>query len=638
MKKIVLVIIFLNFCFPFCWPVFAGKKAFLVGINKYPYASSSVQLFGCLNDVRMLKNILIKNYGFTEKEIKILVDENATRQNIISTFENWLIDGTRNGDLVIFYYSGHGSQVQDFNGDEADGKDEVFCPYDTVPVGGKNIITDDEMGVILRKLKGRDVVVIIDACHSGGLIRGVGNKIMALEETPARHVRYLPITGYEPTVQCRDIPCQDDIPSGLIFICACREDEPALEINDAEGWIGGFTNSLLQESKNVKITYRELFERTRKHMKAPPLSLPQTPQLIPLSGEKVNKLLIFQPIEEREEVSKPSEAVFIQQQGQMTQPGLSQSQQPTTATPAAQPAEKPGASVSTQVASPEPVEHDPGMVSQQSTAVESKLEETKKKSETLLVALESIEGATAAEVNEIREQLRRISYLKLVESGSYFDRLLRGKVVKGKFKIRVVNRIGDAFDIPEAKTIQDLVKNLMPSLEYAFIVKRLTQLKNPGSPFEVRAWVADEERQDFRVGELITFNVRSSKDCYIVMLNLDSNGNFDVIFPNKYYGNGKEFKAKAGITYTFPDEKMRKNSFLFQIQSPAGEEIIKVIATTKPLDLQKLGIDKFKFVFETNSQPKGPISFRRVVPIKAIAEELEKIEWSEDTVVIRTYE
>ena len=43
--------------------------------------------------------------------IKTLQDKNATRQNIIDTFQTHLIDSNASeDDVLLFYYSGHGGQ------------------------------------------------------------------------------------------------------------------------------------------------------------------------------------------------------------------------------------------------------------------------------------------------------------------------------------------------------------------------------------------------------------------------------------------------------------------------------------------------------------------------------------------------
>jgi hypothetical protein len=72
--------------------------------------------------------------------------------------DEWPVNGSRRGDTVVFYFAGHGSQVEDFNGDEHDGYDEVLCPYDMAPHGGRNLILDDDLGLWLQKLNGQRVL------------------------------------------------------------------------------------------------------------------------------------------------------------------------------------------------------------------------------------------------------------------------------------------------------------------------------------------------------------------------------------------------------------------------------------------------------------------------------------------------
>src|SRR3990172_7446394 len=71
------------------------KRALLVGIN---YEGLSKPLNGCINDVMKMKEVLISHYGFDEGEIKLLIEQSATRKNILDAFQSWLIDGTKPGD------------------------------------------------------------------------------------------------------------------------------------------------------------------------------------------------------------------------------------------------------------------------------------------------------------------------------------------------------------------------------------------------------------------------------------------------------------------------------------------------------------------------------------------------------------
>ncbi|KAI8554849.1 hypothetical protein RHMOL_Rhmol05G0128800 [Rhododendron molle] len=91
-----------------------------------------------------------------------------TKRNIRMAFQ-WLVQGCRSGDSLVFHYSGHGSQLRDMNRDEMDGYDETLCPldYDT-----EGMILDDEINAtIVRPLPhGAKLHAIIDACHSGTIL------------------------------------------------------------------------------------------------------------------------------------------------------------------------------------------------------------------------------------------------------------------------------------------------------------------------------------------------------------------------------------------------------------------------------------------------------------------------------------
>ena len=69
------------------------------------------------------------------------------------------------GDFFFVSYSGHGGQVPDVNGDEADKKDETWCLYD-------GQLIDDELYAELGKFKaGVRILVLSDSCHSGTVTR-----------------------------------------------------------------------------------------------------------------------------------------------------------------------------------------------------------------------------------------------------------------------------------------------------------------------------------------------------------------------------------------------------------------------------------------------------------------------------------
>jgi uncharacterized caspase-like protein len=104
-----------------------AKKALLVGINRYKIPGADLR--GCVNDVKNLRAVLTTYYGFVSKNIKTLTDYAATTKAMRDAVAT-LVKGAKKGDVLLLHYSGHGANVPDKNGDEADRRDEILCPTD----------------------------------------------------------------------------------------------------------------------------------------------------------------------------------------------------------------------------------------------------------------------------------------------------------------------------------------------------------------------------------------------------------------------------------------------------------------------------------------------------------------------------
>ena len=146
------------------------KHALLVGINDY---KSINDLQGCINDVTNVRNILKTFFGFTNNDIRVLTDERATKKNILYRLER-MVKKSKKGDLLIFHFSGHGSQIRDRDNDELkDHMDELICPFNMNWDDG--YITDDMLRAVLDQLpKGVKMEIILDSCHSGTGTRDIG--------------------------------------------------------------------------------------------------------------------------------------------------------------------------------------------------------------------------------------------------------------------------------------------------------------------------------------------------------------------------------------------------------------------------------------------------------------------------------
>jgi hypothetical protein len=152
------------------------KLALLVGINNY----SDAPLKGCINDTYLQRELLIHRFGFNPKDILLVTDETnikPTRTGILQAFEEHLIKQAKPGDVVVYHFSGHGSQVFDPDTGASDQLNSTFVPIDreSLPSGEKTIVSDvmgETLFLLMSALQTENVAVVLDSCHSGGGKRG----------------------------------------------------------------------------------------------------------------------------------------------------------------------------------------------------------------------------------------------------------------------------------------------------------------------------------------------------------------------------------------------------------------------------------------------------------------------------------
>ena len=202
----------------------ANKKALLVGIN---YIGTSYELSGCISDV---ENMAAKLVGFSS--IESITDNTAmrpTKANILQQFTK-LLQNAMSGDLLIFSFSGHGTQIADRNGDEMDGKDEGFLTIDNY------LIVDDEVNRIIKQniKPGVTLFMLFDCCHSGTIADLRYNYLNYLE-----NMKNTETTG------------------DVIMISGCRDEQTSAEAY-ADGKIQGATTCVFLHHLQPEITWRQL--------------------------------------------------------------------------------------------------------------------------------------------------------------------------------------------------------------------------------------------------------------------------------------------------------------------------------------------------------------------------------------------
>ncbi len=136
------------------------KKAVCVGINDYPYDGNDLN--GCVNDAKAWAELLISSFDFSQADVKLLLDAEATKSNMLTHIKG-LLAGARSDDVLVFTNSSHGSYIADTSGDEP-LYDEVLCPYDIAD----NALVDDELRELFADLpNGVRLTVVSDSCFSG---------------------------------------------------------------------------------------------------------------------------------------------------------------------------------------------------------------------------------------------------------------------------------------------------------------------------------------------------------------------------------------------------------------------------------------------------------------------------------------
>lgn len=241
-----------------------------IGLNHVDsahYAGWTGALSGCENDARYFFD-LSRQLGYAASEV--LLTEHATRAALRALLEEYRCH-LETGDVFFLTYSGHGGQVPDRSGDEADRLDETWCLYD-------GQLSDDELHQLLRAFTpGVQIFVLSDSCHSGSVTR---NKIPLAAVPLSYKKRCLP-RDVADLVYIRNRPDYDAKPvmhpingslGAMVHLwAACADDQLAYDT----GEYGLFT----QHIKNTLDTlgYSPPLDRLMKKVASqmPPFQTPQ---------------------------------------------------------------------------------------------------------------------------------------------------------------------------------------------------------------------------------------------------------------------------------------------------------------------------------------------------------------------------
>ena len=170
------ILLVCSFFLMFSQLIHAEQHAILVGV--WDYENPNLQLDAPPNDLKLMEAIL-SAHGVAQGQMHILPNPNKVQ--IQRKFRE-LSQSLTPSDSLLFYFSGHGTQIIDklgtFPGDEAKGRypdrnDEALLPVDADLASPRTYLLDDELNILLQELPTRQVSCIIDTCYSGDILREI---------------------------------------------------------------------------------------------------------------------------------------------------------------------------------------------------------------------------------------------------------------------------------------------------------------------------------------------------------------------------------------------------------------------------------------------------------------------------------
>ena len=142
---------------------FASGHAIVIGVANYRNVSGLPE--AVLNDARDVAAVLKSNAycGYDARNVHLLLDSDATLERIRAALAS--VAGTSGpDDTVVIFFSGHGARP----GDPADPESALLpVECDTQKLGTTSL-SEAEFSSALQRFVAQRLLVLIDACHSGG--------------------------------------------------------------------------------------------------------------------------------------------------------------------------------------------------------------------------------------------------------------------------------------------------------------------------------------------------------------------------------------------------------------------------------------------------------------------------------------
>jgi hypothetical protein len=560
------------------------KRALLVGINKYKYPDVVSPLAGSLNDVEDMKSVLIGKFEFDPANIQTLKDEQATHAGIINALRG-LIDKAQKDDIVVFHYSGHGSQMPDVTKKRMGGVDETIVSYDSRDPAGKVFdISGAELHGLLVQLAARtkNITFILDSCHSGTLVRGA-----RVRSAPEDKRTPPPLPDYAVATTRGLGQGNGDKPVQYAFIAATTSKESAFEHNAEGTEHGALTYFLARQLRAVGAgaTYRDVMDSVAGHVTANYPS--QTPQL---EGAEADQFIFG----DGSSLSRAYVSVSPLDAGRVT---LKAGQVQGVTTDSTYDVYKPGTKkfappetplARVQITSVGPFTSEGKILSAAKVADFSRAVEREHRYANRKIRIFFDGSQGSAHLQAIQAGLKDLPQVEI--AGDIFTCHMQVRETDGK--IQTLAADSTTLSTPISVSDPQMAARVLEQIRGWAKWFSVLSISNSQPGFEVQLSVkASETRDPFaRVGKPdagvwdgenvdVTIKNASTRELYVSLLDLSSDGSISVVYPS-VQGSHEVLPAGQTFSRTF-------TSFVPKGRSVVTD-VLKVFGSSKPIDLNPL--------------------------------------------------
>lgn len=234
----------------------ARIRALVVGVDA---ASNSYDDgLGYDRDARRFANLLTDWLGFDPTELRVLVNRQADRSNVVAGL-HWLLGDVQDGDIRVFYFSGLGFRTP------SEGLlREVLVLHDG------SYLFDNEIGFLTQQAPEQSVTMVLDTCFDGGLEQRLGGPELGVVKAWQPDFTKMDLVDYRERIAniasykpfgCQTVPLDRagllELQFGVsqrkepthstmnaVLVKACQDHEVAVTGRECSGAYSAFTFSL----------------------------------------------------------------------------------------------------------------------------------------------------------------------------------------------------------------------------------------------------------------------------------------------------------------------------------------------------------------------------------------------------------